>query len=82
MGVTTRSVVLGHLQRSGSPNTFDRVFGLRLGVKAVELVKEKKFGYGLSLKGSKIDALPLNDLVGKLKLVDKELLDLTDIFSE
>ena len=81
LGVTTRSVVLGHLQRSGSPNTFDRVFGLRLGVKAVELVKEKKFGYGLSLKGSKIVALPLNDLVGKLKLVDEEFLELTEIFS-
>jgi len=81
LGVTTRSVVLGHLQRSGSPNTFDRVFGLRLGVKAVELVKEKKFGYGLSLKGSKIVALPLNDMVGKLKLVDEEFLELTEIFS-
>ena len=81
LGLTTRSVVLGHLQRSGSPNTFDRVFGLRLGVKAVELVKEKKFGYGLSLKGSKIVALPLNDMVGKLKLVDEEFLELTEIFS-
>jgi phosphofructokinase-like protein len=82
LGVTTRSVVLGHLQRSGSPNTFDRVFGLRLGVKAVQLVKEKKFGYGLSLSGLKIVPTPLKDLVGKLKLVDEELLELTDIFGE
>lgn len=81
MGITTRSVVLGHLQRCGSPNTFDRVFGLRLGVNAVKLVKEKKYGYGLSLKGLNIVSVKLDDLVDKLKLVDEELLELTDIFS-
>ncbi|MCK9602852.1 MAG: 6-phosphofructokinase, partial [Candidatus Omnitrophica bacterium] len=43
-GYETRVSVLGHIQRGGSPTAFDRVLGTRFGVKAVELVKEKKFG--------------------------------------
>ena len=47
----TRVSVLGYILRGGTPTAFDRVLGTRLGVKAVELVKEHKFGKMASLTG-------------------------------
>jgi 6-phosphofructokinase 1 len=73
----TRSVVLGHLQRGGSPTAFDRILGTRFGIKAVELVNTKKFGYMVCLKANKIEAVPIDKAVAKLKVVDdKEWFDL------
>jgi len=53
-GYETRVSVLGYILRGGSPTAFDRVLGTRLGVKAVELVKEHKFGKMASLRENKI----------------------------
>lgn len=73
----TRSVVLGHIQRGGSPTAFDRVLGTRFGVKAVELVNEKKFGYMVCLQANKIVGVPIEKAVAKIKIVeDKEWFDL------
>jgi 6-phosphofructokinase 1 len=80
-GKTTRSVVLGHLQRGGSPIAFDRILGLRLGIHAVELVKERKFGYATSLKGTKVLTVKLDDLVKEYRTADEDLLELTGTFS-
>ena len=67
-----RSVRLGHLQRGGAPTAFDRVLGTRLGIKAVELVKEGNFGHMVSLRGTDIVAVTLEEAVGKLRTVPKE----------
>jgi len=73
----TRSTVLGHIQRGGSPTAFDRVLGTRFGMKAVEMVNEKKFGYMACLQANKIVAVPIEKAVAKLKIVeDKEWFDL------
>ena len=48
-GYETRVSVLGHIQRGGSPTAFDRVLGTRFGVKAVELIKNKRFGRMVAL---------------------------------
>jgi len=77
----TRSVVLGHVQRGGPPNSFDRILGLRLGLFAVDLIKQGKFGYAASLQGTKIVAVKIEDAVGKMRTVDEELFDLTKLFS-
>lgn len=69
-GVETRCVVLGHIQRGGSPTAFDRVLGTRLGVGAGRLVLEKKFGRMVALSGGNIIDVPLADAVGKLKTLD------------
>jgi len=53
-GYETRVSVLGHIQRGGAPSAFDRVLGTRFGVKAVELVINKKFGSMVALAGNKI----------------------------
>jgi ATP-dependent phosphofructokinase / diphosphate-dependent phosphofructokinase len=76
----TRVSVLGHIQRGGSPTAFDRVLGTRLGVKAVELVKNKKFGRMVALSGIKIIDVPLEDAVKELKTVDMELYEIAKVF--
>lgn len=55
----TRSVVLGHLQRGGTPTPFDRVLATQLGSKAVDLIEEKNFGKMVSVKGDYLEAFPL-----------------------
>jgi 6-phosphofructokinase len=80
-GFETREVILGHLQRGGSPTAFDRVLGTRFGLKAIDLVHEKKFGYMVALRGNEIVPVTLEEAVAKLKTVPKDLLDLSKIFS-
>ena len=79
-GYETRVSVLGHIQRGGSPTAFDRVLGTRFGVKAVELVKEKKFGQMCALSGNKIISVPLEKATGTLKTVDPEYYEIAKVF--
>jgi 6-phosphofructokinase 1 len=79
-GFETRSVVLGHIQRGGSPTAFDRVLGTRFGVAAIDLVHKKDFGKMVALQGNKIVAVHLEKAVAKLKTVDKDLYDLAKVF--
>ncbi len=79
-GFETRVTVLGYIQRGGSPTAFDRVLGTRFGVKAVELVKEGKFGEMVSLQGNKIVSVPIEKAVGKLKTVDMDLYNIAKVF--
>ena len=65
-----RVTVLGHLQRGGSPSTFDRCLGSRFGVKAVELIESGAFGRMACLKGRQITSVPIEDAVCSLKLID------------
>ncbi len=73
-GIETRVAVIGHIQRGGAPTLFDRMLGLRVGVKAVELVLEGKFGYMVALKGNDVVPVPLEEATGKLKTVDENWL--------
>ncbi len=79
-GFETRSVVLGHLQRGGSPTVFDRVLATRLGVRAADMVKEGKFGYMAALQGNQIVDVPLSEAMSKMKTVDPALYQLAEIF--
>jgi len=53
-GIETRTVVLGYLQRGGSPTAFDRILATSLGTKAVELIQKGRFGYMVAVKQNKI----------------------------
>lgn len=79
-GFETRVSVLGHIQRGGSPTAFDRILGTRFGVKAVELVKEKKFGQMVSLQGNKITSVSIDLAVSALKTVDMDLYEIAKVF--
>ncbi len=79
-GYETRVSVLGHIQRGGTPTAFDRILGTRLGVKAVELVKNKKYARMAALSGLKVIDVPIEDAVKTLKTVDMELYDIAKVF--
>lgn len=68
-GKETRTLVLGHLQRGGSPTTYDRLLALRFGAAAVRAVAERSFGIMVGLKGPGIEQVPLEEIVGKSKNV-------------
>lgn len=70
--VEARVGVIGHMQRGGAPTIFDRMLGVRVGVKAVDLVNEKKFGQMVALSGTEVMGVSLSQAVGKLKIVTKE----------
>jgi len=79
-GIETRVVVLGHLQRGGSPIAFDRVLATRYGIAAVDLVHEGKFGHMVALQGNRIVSVPLKEVVSKRKTVNLELYDIASVF--
>lgn len=68
-GKDSRSLVLGHLQRGGSPTTFDRLVSLRFGAAAIRLVEAGSFGSMVALDPPGIKAVPLEDVIGKIKNV-------------
>ena len=79
-GYETRSTVLGHIQRGGSPSAFDRVLGTRFGVFAAELVNSGQWGKMAALKGNDIVAVSLAEATGVLKTVDLKLFDVASTF--
>ncbi|MBY9000161.1 MAG: 6-phosphofructokinase [Candidatus Heimdallarchaeota archaeon] len=81
-GIESRAVVLGHVQRGGTPTAFDRVLGTKYGVAAIELVHEGKFGMMTSLQGTKIKPVPILDGVKESKIVDKETYEVAKTFFE
>lgn len=80
LGWDSRSLVLGHLQRSGKPLAFDRIFALRLGARAARLVLEKKFGRMASMQAGSIVDVPLRDAVAERKVLSPEFLDKYESF--
>ena len=64
-----RSLVLGHLQRGGSPTTYDRLLGLRFGTAAVQAVADCDYGTMVALRGTGIVRVPLADAVGHQRRV-------------
>jgi phosphofructokinase-like protein len=68
-GKEVRTLVLGHLQRGGSPTTYDRLLGLRFGAAAVRAIADRAFGVMVGLNGPTITRVPLADVVGRPKNV-------------
>ena len=68
-GKESRVCVLGHLQRGGSPTTFDRALCSMFGATAVELVAAGEFGKMVAFTGPQMGAIKISDAVGKIKVV-------------
>jgi 6-phosphofructokinase 1 len=68
-GKEVRNCVLGHLQRGGSPTTFDRVLCSMFGAHAVELIASGEFGRMVAFQGATIGSVPISEAVGRLKTV-------------
>ena len=80
LNVETRSCAPAHTIRGGPPTALDRVISTRLGLAAVDLIRQGKFGYMVALKAGKIVPVPLSEVVGKTKMVDKELYEEAKVF--
>lgn len=69
-GLESRTTVLGHLQRGGSPKAFDRILTTRLGVRAMEAASEGPWNQMVALKGTELVMVPLHEAIDNLKVVD------------
>ena len=80
-GIETRAVVLGHIVRGGAPFAYDRILATRLGVAAVQAVKDGEFGMMVCLRNNVLTRVPLSEILGKMKGVDEETITLAKDFS-
>jgi 6-phosphofructokinase 1 len=71
-GKEARAVVLGHIQRGGTPTAFDRWLATRFGLHAIDAVADKDFGKMVALRGTNITRVPLSEGTAELKLVSPE----------
>jgi len=82
VGIETRAVVLGHVVRGGSPSAYDRILATRLGVAAVDAIKNQTYGIMVCLRGNVMSHVLLTDILGKMKNLDAETIALLDDFRE
>ena len=76
-----RVSVLGHIQRGGRPSCFDRVLGTKMGVKAVELLKDAKTGIMVGTQHGKIVTVPLKKAISEKTKINKDLLRISKIMN-
>jgi phosphofructokinase-like protein len=80
-GIDTRHVVLGHLQRGGTPTAFDRILSTRYGLRAAEAVKNGEWGRMVALRGNDVVTVSLDEATAETKTVPTELYeDLSSFF--
>ena len=78
-GKEARAVVLGHVQRGGTPTAFDRWLATRFGLHAVAAVHDGDFGTMVALRGTDIVRVPLAEGTGELKTVRPELYEEAEV---
>jgi ATP-dependent phosphofructokinase / diphosphate-dependent phosphofructokinase len=79
-GYETRAIVLGHIQRGGTPTAFDRVLATRFGIAAIDAVHDGDFGKMVALRSGDIVRVPLEEATAELKLVDPKVYDVARVF--
>ncbi|MDH7515578.1 MAG: ATP-dependent 6-phosphofructokinase [Bacteroidota bacterium] len=82
LGYETRSTVLGHIQRGGSPTAFDRMLGTRFGIHAMDLVETGRFGRMVSLNGNRVVDVDIAVAEGRVRYLDPDLYRLAEMFCE
>ncbi len=78
-GREARAVVLGHIQRGGTPTAFDRWLATRFGLHAIQAVTDNDFGTMVALRGTEIVRVPLAEGTSELKVVRPELYDEVEV---
>jgi 6-phosphofructokinase 1 len=80
IGFETRAVVLGHVQRGGTPTAYDRVLATRFGVAAVDAANDGRWGMMPALRGARIELVQLSDAVAELRTVTPEEFQFAEAF--
>ncbi|MGH3739687.1 MAG: 6-phosphofructokinase [Micromonosporaceae bacterium] len=79
-GKESRAVVLGHVQRGGTPTAFDRVLATRFGLHAIDAAHEQAWGSMVALRGTDIVRVPLEEATRELKTVPVERYAEAEVF--
>ncbi|MFQ5452720.1 MAG: 6-phosphofructokinase [Candidatus Zixiibacteriota bacterium] len=79
-GYDCRNVILGHIQRGGTPTAFDRVLSTRYGIHAIDLVNKGEFGEMVALRGTKIGSTPLVEAMKSIKTINNEYYKIAEVF--
>lgn len=81
IGFEIRLTILGHTQRGGSPTAFDRLLATRMGVKAVEWLRDGQSGVMVGLSGREMKAIPLEEAVSKLRPISEGYFEMAKFLS-
>jgi 6-phosphofructokinase 1 len=79
-GKEARTVVLGHIQRGGTPTAFDRVLATRFGLGAIDAAHAGDFGKMVALRGTEIVRVPLAEATRELKTVPEDRYQEVEVF--
>jgi 6-phosphofructokinase 1 len=79
-GAESRAVVLGHVQRGGTPTAFDRWLATRFGLHAIDAAHVRDFGTMVALRGTDVVRVPLAEATKALKLVNPALYSEAEVF--
>lgn len=79
-GNESRTVVLGHIQRGGTPTAFDRVLATRFGLQAIDAARDGGWGSMVALRGTEIVRVPLTEATRELKTVPPERYTEAEVF--
>ncbi|WP_069470303.1 6-phosphofructokinase [Candidatus Marithrix sp. Canyon 246] len=61
--------ILGHIQRGGTPSAVDRLLATQLGTACVEMINNENYGVMMAIRGTKVEAVPLEEVIGKRKII-------------
>ena len=75
LGIDTRSTDLGYIQRGGAPTIFDRIFGMNMGIMAVELLEQDIHGMAIGTKSNELFYTPLGDCLNASRPFEMDLYD-------
>ncbi len=81
VGFEVRLSILGHVQRGGSPSAFDRLLATRMGVKALEALREGQSGVMVALDGPEITTIPIEKAIGRTRPINPSYFELARILS-
>lgn len=79
-GLESRTTLLGYVQRGGTPVAYDRSLAIAFGVKAAELIADKRYGEMTALKGNRITSVPLEKVADGIKTVNLNIYKVPEKF--
>ena len=79
-GFETRTTILGHTQRGGTPTAYDRVLATRFGVKAADALAAGESGKMVALRSTKIELVDIDEALAEPKLLDPDLYETAEVF--
>lgn len=81
-GFELRATTLGHVVRGAPPSASDRLLAMRFGVNAVKALSEGDTGVLVGLQGTEITRTPLVEIIGRIKPVNTELVELARVLAK